>query len=331
MASLWMGRVLARPLTVLMALTSLLFALMFGSGCGRSNFDDSLEDDDSGLSETSTDTLDDSGFDSADGDLPDTFIPPDGSVDLVSISIEPASATIAVASTQLLAARGLYSDGIVRDITTMATWTVTDPMVAAVSVGNVKGISAGNTRVRATLDGKFGEADVFVKGGTITSLTVDPSFADLIVGGSQSFTATALYSDGTSADVSASTSWTLTDTSIGSFVGSTFTATGAGSAGVTATFAGFTGFAKISVTGGKVLSSVEIAPFAPTVGIGVSVDLVATAIYTDGSKSDVTGTAVWTVTGFASSISPRIDPPTCRIGLSPRFVQAGGSPRSGKS
>ncbi|MGZ3450131.1 MAG: beta strand repeat-containing protein [Polyangiales bacterium] len=302
MASLWLGRALTRPMTVVVALMSLLFALVFGTGCGRSSFDDQLEDD-SGVSETSSDGGDDGSGDTSDDTFdseppPDTFIPPDGPVTLISISIEPASATLAVGGTQLLTARGLYSDGIVRDVTTLATWSSIDPKIASVapSSGLVQGITPGSTRVRATLDGKFGEADIIVKGGTITSVVVDPSFADMIVGGSASFTATAIYSDGSSADVTSAAMWTTGDPMIASVVAGTVTAVSPGSTSLTATFSGLSGFAKISVTGGKTLKSVEISPFSPTVGIGVSVNLVATAIYTDGSKSDVTGTAAWSVT-----------------------------------
>jgi uncharacterized protein YjdB len=150
--------------------------------------------------------------------------------------------------------------------------------------------------VRASLDGKFGEADVIVKGGTITSVVIDPPFADMIVGGSASFTATALYSDGSSTDVTASATWSLDDPKIGSVFAGNVTAASPGATILRATFSGLSGLAKISVTGGKTLASVEISPFSPTVSVGVSVKLVATAIYTDGSKSDVTGSATWAVT-----------------------------------
>lgn len=278
---------------VVVAIVTLLFPLMLlstASGCGRSDFGDD-ETSDSGA-----DTLVDGGSDTFDGGedvLPDAPPPPDGGT-LVAISVEPASVTLPIGGKDVLTAKGLYSDGSTADLTPFATWTSDNPMIVGASPGGViVATSAGSARIRATYMGVFGEADVLVKSSSIVSIRVDPPFADLPIGGTQAFTATAVYADGTSSDVSSSATWSISPPGIAK-VSTTGLVTGVstGTGIVNATFGGLTGSAKLSVSG-KTIKSIDISPFSPTVGVGVSVSLTATALYTDGSKSDVTASATW--------------------------------------
>src|SRR5262249_14505612 len=67
---------------------------------------------------------------------------------LTSITVTPASASVAAGNTQQFSATGHYSDGSSNDITTSATWSSSNTGVATISNANgtpglAKGIAAG--------------------------------------------------------------------------------------------------------------------------------------------------------------------------------------------
>ena len=296
----------SNALALVLALVSLMFALSFGTGlvgCGRSTFDDTE-------SETGADGGPDGGFDTGfdtcgsfgcpDTILPD--VPPDGPRTLVAINIEPASITAPIGSVTTVIARGFYSDGTSSDVTFTATWSSDNPSVATVpKPGAVIGNAPGTARIRATMTSSvgpvIGEADVIVPKAPVTDLRVDPSSATLPVGGTQRFVATAFFADGSKADVSTSATWSILGGPPIAKVDSTglLTALSPGGVVVQAAFAGRTAAAKVSISG-KTVSRVEISPFAPTVAVGSLTAFTATAIFTDGSKADVTTTSTWSST-----------------------------------
>jgi hypothetical protein len=76
---------------------------------------------------------------------------------LTSISITPVNPTMPLASSRLLVATGLYTDGSTQDLTQSVTWNVDDPTIANVSA---KGIATaqkvGSTGVESSLRGVTG-------------------------------------------------------------------------------------------------------------------------------------------------------------------------------
>ena len=287
------------PLSRAHALTRVLAALVFvfalfslatvTTGCGRSDPEPVTFGDEGGVD---IDSGVDSGVDTCgsfgcEDSLPDI---PDGPRVLVAINIEPASLTVPVGSKSPVAARGFYSDGTSDDVTFIAAWSSDNNGVASAFPGTVIGNGPGSARIRATVGGIFGEADVIVPSSSLIDLRIDPPGADLAIGASQRFTATAFFSDGSSANVSDAAAWTIA--SFATVDRGLVTGVSPGSGTLRADFSGRSAFAKVSVTG-KTLSRLEIAPTGLTVGRGVTVKYTATAIYTDGSKADVTFTSKW--------------------------------------
>ena len=85
----------------------------------------------------------------------------------VSIAVAPNSPTINVGTTQQLTATGTYSDNSMQNVTTMATWSSSNPAVATVSnsagtQGQVIGLSAGMTTITAMVGSVSGTATVTV-------------------------------------------------------------------------------------------------------------------------------------------------------------------------
>jgi hypothetical protein len=69
-----------------------------------------------------------------------------------TITVTPATPTIALGSMQQFAASGLFSDGSTQDITSISTWTSSTPTVAVV---NLKGVASSATHGQTSINAKF--------------------------------------------------------------------------------------------------------------------------------------------------------------------------------
>jgi uncharacterized protein YjdB len=209
--------------------------------------------------------------------------------------IDPSYNTGEVAQFQ---ATAIYADGTSLGVTAQATWQSSAPGVAGVAPrGLVTAIAAGQAVISATFQGHTGSTTVTVDAATIVSISVFPGVASKAVGQAQQFTATAIYSNGTSQGVTGLSTWQSNNASavgVSDAVGSKglATAIAAGSATITANYGGATGGAKFTVTGAT-LVSIQVTPTQPTRPVGPPVQFLATAIYSDNPSANVTGQATW--------------------------------------
>jgi uncharacterized protein YjdB len=230
---------------------------------------------------------------------------------LSSIAVTPTPVSIAAGATQPFTATANYSNGSTQNITAKATWTSTNPAVGTVSAaGLATAIAAGSTNVTATLSGISGFATLTVT-PTLSKIVVSPNPANITVGATQPFAATATYSDGSTKDVTATATWTST-TPADATVNSAGLATGVatGSATITASLNSISGSATLNVTG----ETLSVTPNPATVVVGATQQFTATATYPNGSTADVTATATWSIanpavatidatTGLATSVA----------------------------
>jgi hypothetical protein len=80
-----------------------------------------------------------------------------------SISLAPASPTVALGGLQQFAATGLFSDGSSQDITTVSQWTSLTPIVAVVNqTGLASSASHGQTTINSTFKGVTGSTTLNV-------------------------------------------------------------------------------------------------------------------------------------------------------------------------
>jgi uncharacterized protein YjdB len=130
---------------------------------------------------------------------------------LSTIAVTPATASIGVADTQQFVATGTYSDGSTKTITATVTWTSSSTATATItSAGLATGVAAGSSTITASLSGISGTASLTVTATapTLTSIAVTPNPASFASDATQQFTATGTYSNGTTANVSTSATWT---------------------------------------------------------------------------------------------------------------------------
>ncbi|WP_129128208.1 Ig-like domain-containing protein [Geomonas oryzae] len=147
---------------------------------------------------------------------------------LQSLAIFPASLDLAVGTTGRFTATATFSDGTQQDVTLNANWTASAAGIATVDntgivKGRVHGVASGSATVNAAYGGLSAPtaAMMTVRARTLTALTVTPSPATIAIGNPVAFTATAVYSDGTSQNVTEIATWTIDNLNIAAFADST--------------------------------------------------------------------------------------------------------------
>jgi uncharacterized protein YjdB len=172
---------------------------------------------------------------------------------LQSIAITPAVATVPEGIAVPLGATGKFADGSTQNLTSSVTWTCNPSSIATVSndlglQGTVTGVASGAATVTAVFSGVVGTSTVNTTGATLASITVTPSSTDIAVGGTQQFTATGQFSDGSSFNLTRQATWTSSDIGFAVINSSGFaTSVAAGSITITAKLNGMSGTALLTV------------------------------------------------------------------------------------
>ena len=235
---------------------------------------------------------------------------------LTSIVLSPADPSIPKGGTVRFSAAGVFSDGSTSDITRDVSWEVTDLMGSRVAsidgTGTATGVSTGQATVSAEYMGLTAETTLTVGAALPASLSISPSNASIAKGTSQAYKATLTLSDGSTQDATSMATWIVSDrmgTGV-ALINSMGIARGlsTGSASVTATYMGHSASAGLTVTA-AVLASVAINPGSVTLGKGSTTTLPAIGTYSDGSTSDVTAAATWSVTDVMGTGVVTVDAP----------------------
>ena len=149
--------------------------------------------------------------------------------ELTGLKVVPDSSTIKVGQNQQFSAMGIYADSSTADLTSDVTWQSLNPAVATInSQGLATAAATGTTTITASLDDNLhDEAALEVIEATVTldTITVYPDNADIIPGAILQFTATATYSDGGTADITALVTWTSSNEDVAT-IGASGLATG---------------------------------------------------------------------------------------------------------
>lgn len=222
---------------------------------------------------------------------------------LLSIAVTPQNPTVLIAATRQLAVIATYSDSSTADVTSGSTFVSATPASSSVASGGlVTGVSAGTSVMTASFSGKTAGTTVTVPAATLVSIAVTPATASIAVGGVQQFVATATYSDNSNAIITNSAIWT-SGTVANATVLNTGIATGiaAGTSSITATAAGQSGSALLTVT--SVAIPPVINPINPiNLGRAAPFGVLAGTSITNNSG----GTTL--ITGDVGSPSQTVDP-----------------------
>jgi uncharacterized protein YjdB len=244
---------------------------------------------------------------------------------LIGITVTPSFPTLAKGTSVQMFATGIYSDKTTQPLTLAATWTSVDPTIVAVSsawsgAGVITGVGVGATSVKASFGGLTGATTVTISGATLTSIEVTPPDASIAKGTSLWLSATGIYSDKTTQDL---THWTVWKSSDASVAISNASATHGlalgqveGTATITATFlGGVAGTTTVHVTAAT-LVSLAVTPQAPAIAKGTTVQLGVVGTYTDNSVQDLTLFANWQSSDPSVALGTALDAPGLATGVS---------------
>ncbi len=220
---------------------------------------------------------------------------------LTTITVTPSTASLQVSGTQTFTAAAKDQNG--NPVSTSITWSSSNTAVGTInSAGAFTALAAGSTTIRATSGTVSGTASVTVTAPPppapfLTTITVSPLTASLVVGNTQLFAAAAKDQNGN--PISATITWSSSNTTVG-VIDSTgrFTAVAAGVGTITARSGTVSGTASVTVTAPAPtpaptpgLTTITVSPSTVMLAVGGTYKFNATA--TDQNGNPMAATITW--------------------------------------
>lgn len=226
-----------------------------------------------------------------------------------TLDLTPTSQTLVAGQPLQLTVTRRFPGGSVEDVTSRVSYTSTDRSIAVVNERGVvtAGSVSGTVLVKAidSISDATAVAALTVVEAQVTSIDVSPAPALVMDRGTtRAFTATAIYNNGTTREVTNQVLWSSTNPAAAN-VGNTqldkgiVNAVAGGDTTILATDAKtlVQGRSIVFVKGSlPTLQSILVTPNPAQVGVGVGMtqELTALGIYSDGSNANLTKSATWT-------------------------------------
>ena len=232
--------------------------------------------------------------------------------EVLSLSITPAAPVVNTNATLQLGLMATYADGASVDVRAQGMWQSADVEVVRVFNspdvrGTLLGMAPGQAEVRAQFGGLTATAQVSVAGAQINRLIVTPRLSTTPGGQTRQFTAMAIFEDNTTRNVTAQAQWLSADEAIVRMdAQGVMSAISKGETSVSASYRGLTTQAQVTVNGAELLE-IQVTPQTPEVAVDTIMRFFATAIYSDGTREDVSEGVSWD-TGDQSIMSIFLHP-----------------------
>ncbi|VAX01351.1 hypothetical protein MNBD_GAMMA20-1494 [hydrothermal vent metagenome] len=217
---------------------------------------------------------------------------------LQTLELEPVASRLAVGTGLRMQALGRYSDGSLKILSDPVTWSSDEPTIAAVAnadgqAGQVQGLAVGDTRIRVQLGGISASVPLSVTAAHLEVITIEPAEISLASGERLMLRAVGGFSDGSIQPLGAAVRWESARLDVVHIDESgELLALQSGEARVSASLDGVTGSIPVRVSTAT-LTDLEITPASPRLASGTAMRFSAVAVYSDGSRRDVTAQAVW--------------------------------------
>jgi hypothetical protein len=213
---------------------------------------------------------------------------------LQSLYLLPGSGSIAAGESQQFAAYGIYSDNSQQDLTAVVAWSSSNTSVATVQSGLAQSHVSGSSTISASYNGLTANGTLQVTSANLSSITISPYLPTVAAGGFQQFTATGIFSDGTSQDLTNGVAWG-SDNSAVATISNSGIASGltAGTANISACVGNTCDSTSITIVPAT-LQSISVLPGTSSIASGSTQQFTAIATYSDGSTLDITSAAQWT-------------------------------------
>jgi uncharacterized protein YjdB len=210
-----------------------------------------------------------------------------------SLTLSPATASIAGGTTQQYSVSANYSDGSTQPLTAGLSWSSSPSAVAGVDVNGVAtGITAGQATITATYGSTTGSTVLTVTPAALTAIVVTPALHQIGINGTVQFTATGVFTDNSTQDLTAQATWSSSASNF-ALISSAGMATGLslGSTTISASYGGMSGSTTLTVATSTLLS-ITIAPANPILPPNTTLQMAAYGNYSDGSQILLTN-ATW--------------------------------------
>jgi trimeric autotransporter adhesin len=224
--------------------------------------------------------------------------------ELVSLVVTVDRPVVAARTDLTCTAMGFFTDGTHADLSSLASWSSSQPGVVSVStspgnIGALVALSPGTAQISATYQQFTGATGVVVTNATLTGVAISPLLPYVATGTSTALQATGLFSDGTAQPMTGSVQWTVDDPSLAFFLSSgpgVLQGFAAGTTLVAAQAGALMAQAPLLVSAAP-LVGLEVAPALPdTLGVGGAATFGAWATFADEGVLDVTSQASWNAT-----------------------------------
>lgn len=221
-----------------------------------------------------------------------------------SIFITPATASIASGTTLQYTVNGIFSDGSTQPLTAGLSWTSSTPSVAGISAaGLATGATPGQSTISVSYDSMTASATLTVTAAKLTSIVVTPPIPVVGVNGTIQFTATGVYTDNTTQDVTSQVTWSSSAANVALISSSGLaSALSNGTTTITASDQGLSGSATLTVTTAT-LVSITVTPANPIVPPHTRLQMTAIGTFSDGTTVPLSSVTWYTNTGRYASVS----------------------------
>ena len=208
----------------------------------------------------------------------------------VSVQLTPSTSSIASGTTQQYSVNVVYSDGSLQPVTSGLSWLSSSASVAGVNAnGLATALAPGQTTITVFYNSMSATASLTVTNSVLTNIVVTPVTTVVGVNGNVQFTATGVFSDNSTQDMSSQVVWTSSNGAFAT-ISAAGLATGlsTGTVTISAISGSVSGSATLNVTTAT-LQTITISPDSPIVPPHSRIQLTAIGHFSDGSQQVLSG------------------------------------------
>lgn len=190
--------------------------------------------------------------------------------------------------TETVVLNATYSDGSIKDVASLATWSSSNENVADVVKGKITGYTAGTATITAAYGSKT--TTIVVDVDQTTKLDIDYESVFLRLNGTKQLVLTATYPDGTTTNVANSATWTSSSDTIAQVSKGLITGNKSGTATITAVYSNKTVTITVDV---EVARHLDISSDTLEMLADATKSVTVSATFANGVTEEVTSSATW--------------------------------------
>ena len=216
----------------------------------------------------------------------------------------PGDPSIAAGTTVQFTATARFSDNTTEEVATEIAWTSSATAVATIHDGVATGLAIGTSAISATFSGQTATTTLTVTNAQLVSIAVTPPDRSVAQGTTVQYTATGVFTDHTTQDLTDQVVWTSSVAAFATMSNATGSrglalAESVGTATIAASLGAITGSTTLTITDAT-LVAIDVTPIDAVMPSGTAQPFTAIGTYSDGRARDLTPEVTWTATAGAT-------------------------------